>query len=202
MYYTLHALASPPGRGRSVTRSARLESPLRVAPWWGDRCRSTTATGRSDTGGRGSRVRPAPADDRGRPSGGDDATGVRTNLGVSHRGTRLDFTSGGPAGRAGTATLRGSGSAGISPSTWPPGSAPGVSSDNGPMTDVGRATPCSAPSGPGRVRHDRQARDSTQLEAVLDPARFAPSAGSHHLHHVVATTDPPTLRVLRMVSPA
>ena len=70
------------------------------------------------------------------------------------------------------------------------------------MTDVGRATPVLRAIRTGRVRHDRQARESTQLEAVLDPARFAPSAGSHHLHHVVATTDPPTLRVLRMVSPA
>jgi hypothetical protein len=182
---------------------SRAEKPLRVMPWWGDRCRSTTATSRPDSGGRGSRVRPAPADDRGRPSGGDDATGVRTNLGVFSPGHSARFHQRRSRGRARTATLRGSaGSAGISPSTWPPGSAPGVSSDNGPMTDVGRATPCSAPSGPGRVRHDRQARDSTQLEAVLDPARFAPSAGSHHLHHVVATTDPPTLRVLRMVSPA
>ena len=40
-----------------------------------------------------------------------------------------------------------------------------------------------------------------QLEAVLDAARFAPSAGNRHLHRFVATTDPPTLRVLRMVSP-
>lgn len=43
--------------------------------------------------------------------------------------------------------------------------------------------------------------DRTQLEAVLDAARFAPSAGNRHLHRVVATADPATLRVLRMVSP-
>jgi hypothetical protein len=156
---------------------SRAEKPLRVMPWWGDRCRSTTATSRPDSGGRGSRVRPAPADDRGRPSGGDDATGVRTNLGVFSPGHSARFHQRRSRGRARTATLRGSaGSAGISPSTWPPGSAPGVSSDNGPMTDVGRATPCSAPSGrvvcamtdkPGTARNSRPCSTPPALRRAL-----------------------------------
>jgi nitroreductase len=43
--------------------------------------------------------------------------------------------------------------------------------------------------------------DRPELEVVLDAARYAPSAGNRHLHRFVATTDPPTLRVLRMVCP-
>ncbi|OLT12830.1 hypothetical protein BJF78_23515 [Pseudonocardia sp. CNS-139] len=39
------------------------------------------------------------------------------------------------------------------------------------------------------------------LEAVLDAARWAPTAGNRHLQRFVATDDPATLRVLRMVSP-
>nr|WP_275404143.1 nitroreductase family protein [Pseudonocardia acidicola] len=43
--------------------------------------------------------------------------------------------------------------------------------------------------------------ERTQLEAVLDAARYAPSAGNRHLHRFVVTDDPAILRVLRMVSP-
>ncbi|MFR9805941.1 nitroreductase family protein [Pseudonocardia sp. RS010] len=39
------------------------------------------------------------------------------------------------------------------------------------------------------------------LEAVLDAGRWAPTAGNRHLQRFVATDDPVTLRVLRMVSP-
>ncbi|GAA1864420.1 nitroreductase family protein [Pseudonocardia ailaonensis] len=39
------------------------------------------------------------------------------------------------------------------------------------------------------------------LEAVLDAARWAPTAGNRHLQRFVVTDDPGTLRVLRMVSP-
>jgi nitroreductase len=39
------------------------------------------------------------------------------------------------------------------------------------------------------------------LETVLDAGRWAPTAGNRHLQRFVATDDPPTLRVLRMVSP-
>jgi nitroreductase len=39
------------------------------------------------------------------------------------------------------------------------------------------------------------------LEAVLDAGRWAPTAGNRHLQRFVATDDPTTLRVLRMVSP-
>jgi nitroreductase len=39
------------------------------------------------------------------------------------------------------------------------------------------------------------------LETILDAARWAPSAGNRHLQRFVATDDPGTLRVLRMVSP-
>jgi nitroreductase len=39
------------------------------------------------------------------------------------------------------------------------------------------------------------------LEAVLDAGRWAPTAGNRHLQRFVATDDPATLRVLRMVSP-
>lgn len=40
-----------------------------------------------------------------------------------------------------------------------------------------------------------------EVETVLDSARWAPTAGNRHLQRFVATTDPGTLRVLRMVSP-
>ena len=40
-----------------------------------------------------------------------------------------------------------------------------------------------------------------QVETILDAARWAPTAGNRHLQRFVATTDPGTLRVLRMVSP-
>jgi nitroreductase len=43
--------------------------------------------------------------------------------------------------------------------------------------------------------------DPAQLEAVLDAARWAPTAGNRHLQRFAATTDPRVLRVLRMVSP-
>ncbi len=43
------------------------------------------------------------------------------------------------------------------------------------------------------------ARES--LETVLDAARWAPTAGNRHLQRFVATDDPATLRVLRMVAP-
>jgi len=39
------------------------------------------------------------------------------------------------------------------------------------------------------------------LEAVLDAARWAPTAGNRHLQRFVVTDDPATLRVLRAVSP-
>jgi nitroreductase len=39
------------------------------------------------------------------------------------------------------------------------------------------------------------------VEAVLDASRWAPTAGNRHLQRFVATVDPGTLRVLRMVSP-
>ena len=39
------------------------------------------------------------------------------------------------------------------------------------------------------------------LETVLDAGRWAPTAGNRHLQRFVATDDPVTLRVLRMVSP-
>jgi nitroreductase len=39
------------------------------------------------------------------------------------------------------------------------------------------------------------------LEAILDAGRWAPTAGNRHLQRFVATDDPGTLRVLRMVSP-
>jgi nitroreductase len=43
--------------------------------------------------------------------------------------------------------------------------------------------------------------ERAQVEAVLDAARWAPTAGNRHLQRFVATTHPGTLRVLRMVSP-
>ena len=39
------------------------------------------------------------------------------------------------------------------------------------------------------------------LEAVLEAARWAPSAGNRRLHRFVAVENPATLAVLRMVSP-
>ncbi|MEN3265569.1 nitroreductase family protein [Pseudonocardia sp.] len=39
------------------------------------------------------------------------------------------------------------------------------------------------------------------LESILDAGRWAPTAGNRHLQRFVATDDPRTLRVLRMVSP-
>jgi nitroreductase len=39
------------------------------------------------------------------------------------------------------------------------------------------------------------------LESILDAGRWAPTAGNRHLQQFVATDDPSTLRVLRMVSP-
>lgn len=71
------------------------------------------------------------------------------------------------------------------------------------MTDIDRVNPTLRAIRTRRVVRAMtdQPVDRTQLEAVLDAARFAPSAGNRHLHRFVATTDPPTLRVLRMVSP-
>ena len=43
--------------------------------------------------------------------------------------------------------------------------------------------------------------EPAQMEAVLDAARWAPTAGNRHLQRFVATVDPRVLRVLRMVSP-
>ncbi|MGD9528213.1 nitroreductase family protein [Pseudonocardia sp.] len=40
-----------------------------------------------------------------------------------------------------------------------------------------------------------------QLETILDAGRWAPTAGNRHLQRFVATDDPTTLRLLRMVSP-
>ncbi len=40
-----------------------------------------------------------------------------------------------------------------------------------------------------------------QVEAVLDAARWAPTAGNRHLQRYVVSDDPGTLRALRMVSP-
>ena len=42
---------------------------------------------------------------------------------------------------------------------------------------------------------------SDQLDAVLDAASFAPSAGNRRLHPLVVVTDPSRLSVLRLVSP-
>ncbi len=39
------------------------------------------------------------------------------------------------------------------------------------------------------------------LEQILDAGRWAPTAGNRHIQRFVATDDPATLRVLRMVSP-
>lgn len=43
--------------------------------------------------------------------------------------------------------------------------------------------------------------ERSAIEAILDAARWAPTAGNRHLQRFVATDDPATLRVLRMVSP-
>ena len=43
--------------------------------------------------------------------------------------------------------------------------------------------------------------ERTQLEQVLEAARWAPSAGNRRPHRFVAVQDQATLRVLRMVSP-
>lgn len=43
--------------------------------------------------------------------------------------------------------------------------------------------------------------DRAAVETVLDAARWASTAGNRHLPRFVATTDPGTLHVLRMVSP-
>src|SRR5689334_17581412 len=51
-----------------------------------------------------------------------------------------------------------------------------------------------------RAMSDRPV-ERAQLEAVLDAARWAPTAGNRHLQRFTATDDPTTLRVLRMVSP-
>jgi nitroreductase len=40
-----------------------------------------------------------------------------------------------------------------------------------------------------------------KVEAILDAARWAPTAGNRHLQRFAATTHPGILRVLRMVSP-
>jgi nitroreductase len=39
------------------------------------------------------------------------------------------------------------------------------------------------------------------VETILEAARWAPTAGNRHLQRFVATVDPGTLRVLRMLSP-
>lgn len=39
------------------------------------------------------------------------------------------------------------------------------------------------------------------VETILDAGRWAPTAGNRHLQRFVATDDPTTLRLLRMVSP-
>ena len=58
------------------------------------------------------------------------------------------------------------------------------------------------------IRSRRVVRALTQepvaratLESILDAGRWAPTAGNRHLQQCVATDDPRTLRVLRMVSP-
>jgi nitroreductase len=43
--------------------------------------------------------------------------------------------------------------------------------------------------------------DRVTLEAILDAARWAPTAGNRHLQRFVVTDDAGTLRALRMVSP-
>ena len=48
---------------------------------------------------------------------------------------------------------------------------------------------------------DEEPLDRSSIEAILDAARWAPTAGNRHLQRFVATDDPGTLRALRMVSP-
>jgi nitroreductase len=43
--------------------------------------------------------------------------------------------------------------------------------------------------------------ERTQLEEILEAARWAPNAGNRHLHRFVVVQDPLALRVLRMVAP-
>jgi nitroreductase len=43
--------------------------------------------------------------------------------------------------------------------------------------------------------------DPSRLEAILDAARWAPTAGNRHLQRFVVSDHPGTLRALRMVSP-
>jgi nitroreductase len=43
--------------------------------------------------------------------------------------------------------------------------------------------------------------DRAPVEAILDSARWAPTAGNRHLQRFVLTDDPGTVRALRMVSP-
>ena len=43
--------------------------------------------------------------------------------------------------------------------------------------------------------------DRVTVEAILEAARWAPTAGNRHLQRFVVTDDPGTLRALRMVSP-
>jgi nitroreductase len=43
--------------------------------------------------------------------------------------------------------------------------------------------------------------DRASVETILDAGRWAPTAGNRHIQRFAATTDPGTLRVLRMVSP-
>ena len=43
--------------------------------------------------------------------------------------------------------------------------------------------------------------DRTDLESILDAARWAPTAGNRHLQRFVVSDHPGTLRALRMVSP-
>src|SRR5690242_18840680 len=43
--------------------------------------------------------------------------------------------------------------------------------------------------------------DRSDVEAVLDAARWAPTAGNRHLQRFVVVEDPGPLRALRMVSP-
>ena len=43
--------------------------------------------------------------------------------------------------------------------------------------------------------------DRVTVEAILDAARWAPTAGNRHLQRFVVTDDAGTLRALRMVSP-
>jgi nitroreductase len=46
-----------------------------------------------------------------------------------------------------------------------------------------------------------QPLDRSAIEAVLDAARWAPTAGNRHLQRYIATDDRGTIRALRMVAP-